>query len=205
MHIRYYGYDFFVPLWQKKGACNSVIGWGTMLPAGRSQVQVPMRSLDFFNWPNPSSRTMVLGSTQPVTEMSTSNIVRIFLGVKGWQPCRYLRANCLENVGTSTSHNPMGLHCLLQGYLYFYFLWQKKYFPVPLKCHFTLLECLLVIFEVTWYPIILCNYFVHATVLPCRHCYSNCPCTLCTPVIEVQKFKKYVLRCHITGIIYHCL
>jgi hypothetical protein len=27
--------------------------------------------VDFFNWPNPSSRTMVLGSTQPLTEMST--------------------------------------------------------------------------------------------------------------------------------------
>jgi hypothetical protein len=28
----------------------------------------------FFTWPNPSSRTMVLGSTQPRTEMSTSNL-----------------------------------------------------------------------------------------------------------------------------------
>jgi hypothetical protein len=27
----------------------------------------------FFNWPNPSSRTMALGSTQPLTEMSTGN------------------------------------------------------------------------------------------------------------------------------------
>jgi hypothetical protein len=29
---------------------------------------------DFFNWPNPSSRTMALGSTQPLTEMSTRNL-----------------------------------------------------------------------------------------------------------------------------------
>jgi hypothetical protein len=28
----------------------------------------------FFNSPNPSSRTMALGSTQPLTEMSTRNI-----------------------------------------------------------------------------------------------------------------------------------
>jgi hypothetical protein len=28
-------------------------------------------SLDFFNLLNPSSRTMALGSTQPLTEMST--------------------------------------------------------------------------------------------------------------------------------------
>jgi hypothetical protein len=30
--------------------------------------------IGFFNWPNPSSRTMALGSTQPLTEMSTSNL-----------------------------------------------------------------------------------------------------------------------------------
>jgi hypothetical protein len=28
----------------------------------------------FFKWPNPSSRTMALGSTQPLTEMSTRNL-----------------------------------------------------------------------------------------------------------------------------------
>jgi hypothetical protein len=34
-----------------------------------------MRSLDFFsNLPNPSSRTMALGSTQYLTEMSTRNL-----------------------------------------------------------------------------------------------------------------------------------
>jgi hypothetical protein len=35
----------------------------------------------FFNWPNPSSRNMTLGSTQPLTEMSTG----ILLEVKGGQ------------------------------------------------------------------------------------------------------------------------
>jgi hypothetical protein len=44
-----------------------------MLPAGGSRVRLPMRSLNFFNLPNPSSRTMALGSTQPLTEMSTRN------------------------------------------------------------------------------------------------------------------------------------
>jgi hypothetical protein len=34
-------------------------------------------------------------------------------GVWGWQPHHHLWADCLENVGTSTSHNPMGLHGLL--------------------------------------------------------------------------------------------
>jgi hypothetical protein len=30
--------------------------------------------VDFFSWPNPSSHIMALGSTQPLTEMSTGNI-----------------------------------------------------------------------------------------------------------------------------------
>jgi hypothetical protein len=46
-----------------------------MLQAGRSRVRVPMRLLlFFFNWPNPSIRTMALGSTQTLTEMSTRNL-----------------------------------------------------------------------------------------------------------------------------------
>jgi hypothetical protein len=50
-----------------------LFNWGTMLQAGRSRVQFPMRSLDFFNWPNPSSCTMALESTQPLPEMSNRN------------------------------------------------------------------------------------------------------------------------------------
>jgi hypothetical protein len=44
-----------------------------MLQAGRSLVRVP-DEVDFFNLPNPSSRTMALGSIQPLTEMSTRNL-----------------------------------------------------------------------------------------------------------------------------------
>jgi hypothetical protein len=44
-----------------------------MLQAGRSPVQVP-DEVDFFNLPNPSSRTMALGSTQPLTKMNTRNL-----------------------------------------------------------------------------------------------------------------------------------
>jgi hypothetical protein len=44
-----------------------------MLQAERSPVQVP-DEVDFFNLPNPSNRTMVLGLTQPLTEMSTRNL-----------------------------------------------------------------------------------------------------------------------------------
>jgi hypothetical protein len=49
-----------------------------MLQAGRSRDRVPMRWI-FFNLPNPSSRTMALGSTQLLTEMNNG----IFLGGKG--------------------------------------------------------------------------------------------------------------------------
>jgi hypothetical protein len=36
--------------------------------------------MEFFNWFNSSSRTMALGSIQPLTEMSTRNLP----GGKGW-------------------------------------------------------------------------------------------------------------------------
>jgi hypothetical protein len=63
------------------GACGSVVGWDTVVQAGRSRDRVPMRWI-FFNLPNPSSRTMALGLTQPLTEMSTRNIP----GGKGLTP-----------------------------------------------------------------------------------------------------------------------
>jgi hypothetical protein len=50
-----------------KGGCGRVVSWGTMLQARKSGVRVPMRSLHFLNWPNPSSRTMVPRSTQILT------------------------------------------------------------------------------------------------------------------------------------------
>jgi hypothetical protein len=54
----------FNPVFKKNVACGSIVGWGTMLQAGRSRDRVPMRWI-FFNWPNPSSRTMALELTQP--------------------------------------------------------------------------------------------------------------------------------------------
>jgi hypothetical protein len=45
-----------------------------MLQAGRLWVRFPMRSLFLFSRPNLSSSTMALGSTQPLTEMSTRNL-----------------------------------------------------------------------------------------------------------------------------------
>jgi hypothetical protein len=45
-----------------------------MLHAGKSWIRIQRRSLDFFNFSNPSSPSMALGLTQPLTEMSTRMI-----------------------------------------------------------------------------------------------------------------------------------
>jgi hypothetical protein len=63
---------------------------------------------------------MAPGSTQPLTEMSTSNIP----GGKGL-PARKAGNLTANNVGTSTSQNPMGFHGLLQGQLCLYL--NKRY------------------------------------------------------------------------------
>jgi hypothetical protein len=63
------GHDLFIVL----GARSGVVGWGTMLQAGRSRDWVPMRWI-FFSLRNPSSCTVALGSNLPLTEMSTRNL-----------------------------------------------------------------------------------------------------------------------------------
>jgi hypothetical protein len=98
------------------GARGSVVGWGTMLQAGRSSVWVPDEA-DFFNWPKPTSRTMAMGSIQPLTEMST----RKFPGGKGSRSAGLTTlppsvSRMSENVGPSTSHSPKGfLHGLYRN------------------------------------------------------------------------------------------
>jgi hypothetical protein len=44
-----------------------------MLQAGRSPIRVPDK-VNFFNLSNPSSHTMALGLTQPLTEISIRNL-----------------------------------------------------------------------------------------------------------------------------------
>jgi hypothetical protein len=75
----------------------------------------------FFHWHNPFGRTMALGSTQSLIEMSTRNIswgVNA-AGAYGWQPttfiCRFSR-----NLGASTSWNPNGLSRPVMGLLYLF-------------------------------------------------------------------------------------
>jgi hypothetical protein len=62
------------------GTCGSVDGLDVMLQVGISRVRVPLSSQNFSNLPNTSRRTMGLGLTQPLTEMS---IRKCFWGVVG--------------------------------------------------------------------------------------------------------------------------
>jgi hypothetical protein len=68
IYLTYTVIETFMP-----STSSSVVGWGTMLQAGSRKVtgSNPDGVIGFFNWPNPSSRTIALGSTQPVIEMST--------------------------------------------------------------------------------------------------------------------------------------
>jgi hypothetical protein len=110
-----------------------------MLQAGRSPVRFSMRSLDILlSWPNPSSRTMALRSTQPLREMSTGNLP----GGKGQSECKAdnltaMSADYLENVEASTSHNPMGLHGLLRDSFTFrtFYVRKEVYFWQFIHCH----------------------------------------------------------------------
>jgi hypothetical protein len=45
-----------------------------MLQAGRSRGSIPDKIIGFFNRPNPFSRNMTLGLTQPLKEIGTRNL-----------------------------------------------------------------------------------------------------------------------------------
>jgi hypothetical protein len=75
----------------------------------------PDEVIGIFSWHNPSSRTMALGSTQPLTEINTMNLTggKVRPARKADKPHRHLWADCLGNMRASMSHNPKGLHGLL--------------------------------------------------------------------------------------------
>jgi hypothetical protein len=107
-----------------------------MLQAGSSPVRVP-DEVDLFNLPNPSSRSMALGSTRPLTEMSTRNL-------SGGKSGRRLELTSLpqsvsrmsENVGSSTSRNSIGLHGMYRDTFTFTFTSKfcRSYYIPHISC-----------------------------------------------------------------------
>jgi hypothetical protein len=74
----------------------------------------PYAVIGVFHWQNPSGRTMALGSTNPLTEMSTRNIFWGWGGVKAVRCIRLTNlppscAECKDALSTSTSWNLQGL------------------------------------------------------------------------------------------------
>jgi hypothetical protein len=72
----------------------------------------------FFHWHNPVGRTMALGSTQPLTEMSTGNI-SWGVNAAGAMADNLTTFMCRlsGNLGASTSWNPEGLSRPVMGLL----------------------------------------------------------------------------------------
>jgi hypothetical protein len=64
---------------------------------------------------------MTMRFTQPLTEMSIRNLPegKRRSARKANKLSVICEAYCLENVGSSTTHKPVGLYGLLQGKLYF--------------------------------------------------------------------------------------
>jgi hypothetical protein len=92
----------------------TIVGCGTVLQARRSRVRFSRRLLHFFNLSHPFSRTIAMGSTQPLTGMS----IRTLPGGKRRQ-ARQMRAPCPGKLGVSTFHNTMGLNCF-EGWIFWF-------------------------------------------------------------------------------------
>jgi hypothetical protein len=116
-------YFAYVELCGKLGACSSVDNWRAILQAGRSWDWVPVRSLNFLNVPYPSSHTMALGLTQPLTKWVPEDIS----GGKAWSARKadnlttiHKPTDCIDSVETSASHSPVSIYSLLRDIFTFF-------------------------------------------------------------------------------------
>jgi hypothetical protein len=83
---------------------------------------IPDGAIGIFHWHKPSSRTMALESTQPITEMSTRNISwRVKAAGAMADNLTTFMCRLSWNLGVSTSWNPQGPSRPLQGLLYLFF------------------------------------------------------------------------------------
>jgi hypothetical protein len=65
--------DFMSVYWHSFASCRHRMRIHSSSLSRKVAGSIPGEVVAFFNWPNPSSRTMALGSTQPLTEMETRN------------------------------------------------------------------------------------------------------------------------------------
>jgi hypothetical protein len=109
-----------------EGACGSVVVWGIMLQAGRSQVRVP-DEMDLLIY------LMLPAALWPWSQLSLwqKRVPGIFLGIKcGWQPCRHLWTECLKMWEPQPFRNPKVLHGLYRKnftFLLGIWNWLKRY------------------------------------------------------------------------------
>jgi hypothetical protein len=89
--------------------------------------KIPDGVVAIFHWHNPSGRTMALGSTRPLTEMSTRNISWGLkaAGALGWQ-LYHIHVPTVMKSGSHNTRNSQGLSRSVQGLLYHY-LTLKQY------------------------------------------------------------------------------
>jgi hypothetical protein len=69
---------------------------------------------------------MALGITEPLTEMSTRNIPGGRARPAHKDDLTIISADCLESVGSTPSHNPIGLNGLLLLLLLYFFIYSNQ-------------------------------------------------------------------------------
>ena len=93
-------------------------GCGSALQSGRSRARFPIVT-GIFHWINPSGRTVALGSTQPLTEMSTTGICwGEWRRVRGAENFTIFTCWLSWHLGASASRSPNGLSRPVMVYLF---------------------------------------------------------------------------------------